>query len=172
MEPFERSTVQLMSIIRRDEEKDKTDSFPYTSTTHSTLREKKFVPLYVEDLHFLITRTGWLVTCTYEHYTFEQEKFKKDFVVMNKKARQHATSSVERDFYKLLNNSNFGIDCRDNIDNCIIEPLYDDTDEVSYIQKFVDISDDRYSDFHNSNLLKEVIIQKFNSKTLGLDKKK
>ena len=90
---------------------------------------------------------------------------------MNQKAQQHATSSVEREFYKLLNNSNFGIDCRDNIDNCIIEPLYDDTDEVSYIQKFVDISDDRYSDFHDSNLLKELIIQKFNSKISGLDKK-
>ena len=106
MEPFERSTVQLMSIIRRGEEKDKTNSFPYTSTTHSTFREKKFVALYAKDLHFLITRAGWLVTHTYEHYTLEQEKFKKDFVVMNQKAQQHATSSVERDFYKLLNNSN------------------------------------------------------------------
>ena len=106
MEPFERSTVQLMSIIRRGEEKDKTNSFPYTSTTHSTFREKKFVALYAKDLHFLITRAGWLVTRTYQHYTFKQEKFKKDFVVMNQKAQQHATSSVERDFYKLLNNSN------------------------------------------------------------------
>ena len=39
MEPFERSTVQLMSIIRRDKEKDKTNSFPYTSKTHATLTE-------------------------------------------------------------------------------------------------------------------------------------
>ena len=35
---------------------------------------------------------------------------------MNQKGRQNATSSVEKDFYKLLNNSKFGIDCRNNID--------------------------------------------------------
>ena len=40
---------------------------------------------------------------------------------MNLKARQKATSSVEKDFYKLLNSSNSGIDCRNNINNCILE---------------------------------------------------
>ena len=34
---------------------------------------------------------------------------KINFVVMNQKSRQKATSPVERDFFKLLN-SNFGID--------------------------------------------------------------
>ena len=38
---------------------------------------------------------------------------------MNQKVKQKATSSVERDFYKVLNNSNFGIDCRNNINNYI-----------------------------------------------------
>lgn len=71
----------------------------------------------MKDLHFLITRAGWLVTHIYDHYTFEQSKLKKDFVIMKQKARQTATSSVEKDFYKLLNNRNFGIDCRNNIDN-------------------------------------------------------
>ena len=100
-----------MSIAVRNEEKNKLNSFPYNSKTHSTLKEKKFVLLYAEDLHFLITRAGLRVTHIYEHYTFEQAKFKKDFVIMNPKSRQTATSSVEKDFYKLLNNSNFGIDC-------------------------------------------------------------
>ena len=36
MEPFEWSTLQLMSIVRRNEEKDKINSFPYTSKAHST----------------------------------------------------------------------------------------------------------------------------------------
>ena len=45
---------------------------------------------------------------------------------MNQKSRQEVTSSVERDSFKLLNNSNFGMDCRNNIDNCILESLYDD----------------------------------------------
>ena len=52
---------------------------------------------------------------------------------MNKKVRQTVTSSVEKDFYKLLNNSTFGIDCRNNIDDCYHEPLYNDFSEISYI---------------------------------------
>ena len=110
--------------------------------TYSTLRKKKFIPLYAEDLHFLIKRTGWLVIHIYEHYTFHQSKFKKDFVVMNQKSRQQATSSVERDSFKLLKNSNFVIDCRNNIDNYILEPLYDDLSEISYIKKFTIIFSD------------------------------
>ena len=102
----------------RNEGKDKTNSFPYNSKTHSTLKEKKYVAFYAEDLHFLITRAGWLVTHICEHFTFSQSKFKKDFVIMSQKAGQTATSSVEKDFYKLLNNSNFGIDYGKNIDNC------------------------------------------------------
>ena len=69
IDPFERSTLQLMSVIVRDEEKDKINSFAYNSGTHSTLKEKKFISLYAEDLHFLITRSGWLVTHIYAHYT-------------------------------------------------------------------------------------------------------
>ena len=125
MEPFERSTVQLMSILVSNEEKDTINSFRHTSKTHSIHQYEKCIPLYAEHLHLLIKRAGCLVTHIYEHFTFEQPKFKKSFVVMNQKARQKATSSFERGFYKLLNNSNFGIDCRNNIDNCVLEPLHD-----------------------------------------------
>ena len=125
MEPFERSTVQLMSILVSNEEKDTINSFRHTSKTHSIHQYEKCIPLYAEQLHFLIKRAGCLVTHIYEHFTFEQSKFKKSFVVMNQKAGQKATSSFERGFYKLLNNSNFGIDCRNNIDNCVLEPLHD-----------------------------------------------
>ena len=104
--------------------------------------------MYAEDLHFLITRAGWLVTYIYAHYTFEQSKFKKDFVVMNQKSRQTATSNAEKDFYKLLNNSNFGIDCRNNIGNCILEPIYDDFSEITYLKNYTTIfNDDTLRDF-------------------------
>ena len=62
MEPFEQSTLQLLSIMVRDENKEKINSFSYTSKTHSTLKEKKYIPLYAEDFNFLLTRKGWLVT--------------------------------------------------------------------------------------------------------------
>ena len=75
MEPFERPSIQLMSILVRNEEKDKINTFSYISKTHSTQGEKNFISFYAEHIHFLIKRAGWLVTYIYEHYTFEQSKF-------------------------------------------------------------------------------------------------
>ena len=83
--------------------------------------ENKFIPLYSEHLHFLVARAGGLLTKIYEHYTFEQAKHK-------------AISSVEKDFYKLLNNANFEIDCRDNIYNCVFKPIYDEIGEIGYMK--------------------------------------
>ena len=52
---------------------------------------------------------------------------------------------LERDFSELLNNSNFGNDCPNNIDNCVLEPLYDDIAGDSFIKKFKTIfNDDTY----------------------------
>ena len=58
---------------------------------------------------------------------------------MNQKSRQMTSTSVERDFFKLLNNNNFGTDCHNNIDNCTHEPLNDDIGGISYINKFTTI---------------------------------
>ena len=171
MDPDERSRLQLMNIVVRNEEKDTLNSFPCNSKTHSTLKEKKFIPMYAEHLHFLVTKAGWLVTYIYAHFTFEQSKFKKDFVVMNQKARQTATSSVEKDFYKLLNNSNFGIDRRNNIDNCYLEPVYDDFPEISYIKNFTDtFNDDTFRDFFSPCLPTEEIHSRYSSKLFALNK--
>ena len=120
---------------------------------------------------FLITRAGLLVTHIYEHFTFEQSRFKKDFVVMNQKSRQKTTTPVKKDFCKLLNNCNFGIDCRNNIDNCVLEPLFDDFEEISYLKKFTSIfNDETFRDFYSPCLLKEEIIQTFQSKIFALNK--
>ena len=90
---------------------------------------------------------------------------------MNQKARQRATSSVEKDFYKLLNNSSFGIDCRNNIDNCYLELLYDDFAEISYIKKFTIIfNDDTFRHFFSPTLLREEISQTFQAKIFALNK--
>ena len=160
-----------MIIIVRDEEKEKINSFPYSSKTHSTLKEKKFITLYAEELYFLISKAGWLVTYIYAHYTFEQSKFKKDFVIMNQICRQTASSKVEKYFYKLLNNSNYGIDCRNNIDNCHLEPVYEDVTEVSYIKNYTTIFfDESLRDFFLPDLLRQEIEQPFHGKFFALNK--
>ena len=128
-----------MSRTPRKKGKDEISALPFNSKTHATLKKKMFVNIYVEDLYFLTTRGGQRVTKIYDHYTFKQDSFKRDFIVMNKNTRKTAKSSVEKDFYKLLNNSNFGNDCRNNIGNCKLELLYDGLDEIKYIKKLTNI---------------------------------
>lgn len=146
--PYKRFTVQIMSRAQKKDGKDEIASFSFNSKTHATLKDKVFVSLYAEDIRFLVTRVGWWVTKIYEHYTFRHSKFKKDFVVMNQKACQTAKSKVEKVFYKLLNKSNFGNDCRNNIDQCSLELIYDGIGEISYLKKFRNIMQDwRYMEF-------------------------
>ena len=77
---------------------------------------------------------------------------------MNQDARKAADTKVEKDFYKLLNNSNFGYDCRKNIDNCNLELLYDGVEEVKYIKKYTDIfTDHKLKEFFTGNAPREQI---------------
>ena len=90
---------------------------------------------------------------------------------MNQKSRQQATSSVERDFFKLLSNSDFGIDCCNNIDNCILEPLYADLAEIPSIKKFTTIfSDNTFRNFFLPVHMREEIVHTFQAKIFALNK--
>ena len=88
--------------------------------------EEIVIPLYAEHLQFLLTRCGWKVTKIRGHYTFEQKKFQKDFVIMNQVSRQNAKANVEKDFFKLMNNANFGYNCCNNAGKCYVSPIYDE----------------------------------------------
>lgn len=46
IDPFEKSTVQIMSRTVKKDGKDDIDSLPFTCKTHSTLKDKLFVTLY------------------------------------------------------------------------------------------------------------------------------
>ena len=63
------------------------------------MRKKIFINIYAEDLYFLTTRAGWKVTKIYDHYTFKQDTFKPDFVVMNQNSRKVAKTKVKRFLY-------------------------------------------------------------------------
>ena len=115
------------------------------------MKKKIFIPLYTEHLHFLIKRAGLIVTKIYAHYTFEQSQFMRDYVIMNQVSRQKVMSKVEKDFYKLMSNSNFGTDCRSNSDSCNFKVASDDSDKVSYVQTFASLYMDNYKDFLSSN---------------------
>ena len=104
----------------------------------------------------MTTRAGWKATRIYEHYTFKQDTCKKDFVVMNKNARKTVKSKEEKDFYKLLNNKDFGNDCRNNIGNCKLELMYDGQEEISYIKQYTNIfTDPKFSEFFSTDILRK-----------------
>ena len=116
-------------------------------------------------MHFLTTRAGWIFTKIYDHYTFKQARFKRDFVVMNQNARKVAKAKVEKDFYKLLTYINFVYDCRNNIGNCKLELMIDGLDEISYIKKFTNIlQDSRYREFFSLDLLRQQVQAEYNIK--------
>ena len=127
--------------------------------------------IYVEDLAFYIKRAGWKVTKIHSHITFEQSRFKQRSILMNQKSRQQSRKSIEKDFYKLMNNSNFGYDCRNNLDSCKSVSIFDEFKELTYTNRYHNIFDPKVSQFVTSDLLKADVEEKYNDKLSKLDKK-
>ena len=153
----EGSAYQLLELS--DENKDKPKSHRCTVKCYATLFPKNFIPLYLEDLRLLIKRCSWKVTKIYTHFTFEQSRFKRDFVLNNQRKRQKAKTSIKKDFYKLMNNANFGWDCRDNAKNAKFQPIIDEVNEIAYIKNYYNLFDNRFSKFVNSDVLEQQVNQ-------------
>ena len=103
IDPCERSVFQLLEQFFRGEKGPK--AYRATAKAHANLFKRIFLPMYLEDLVFCIKRAGWKVTKIHSHLTFEQARFKQNFILMNQKSRQQPKNSVEKDFYKLMSNS-------------------------------------------------------------------
>ena len=69
-----------------------------------------------------------------------------------------------------MNNSNFGYDCRNNLDNCKFVPIFNEYKEIIFINRYYNIFDSKLSQFVTSDLLKADIEEKFNDKLSKLDK--
>ena len=159
----ERSAFQLLELCCEDI-KGPPKNYKISSKCHSNLLPKHCVPRHLEELKFAIARCGWKVTKLYKHYYFEQKRFKRDFILMNQKTRQEAGNKIESDFAKLLNNTNFGYDCRSNLDNYTFEPINDKTNELSFIRQYYNnLFDKDISLFINARILYEEITEKFNN---------
>ena len=106
IDPCERSVYQL---LEQYVEGTNNNPLAYRSTkkVHTTMLKKKFLPMYLEHLAFVIKRADWKVTKIHAHLTFEQKRLKEKFILMNQKSRQLSKNNIEKDFYKLMNNSKF-----------------------------------------------------------------
>ena len=88
---------------------------------------------------------------------------------MNQVPRQKAKAEVERDFYKLLNNSSFRYDCGNNADNFFLNLIYNEIKELSYTKKYENFFDQSISDFVSSEFLERQIEEEYLNKFASLD---
>ena len=95
----------------------------------------------------------------YLHFTFKQDMFKKDFVNSNQVARQNAKTDMEKNFYKLMNNSNF--------ENCFLAPVIDELEEMVYIRRHQSVFDPSVKDFFSTTFLEKQINDEFDNKSLN-----
>ena len=102
------------------------------------------------------------MTKIHAHLIFEQKRFKQELILMNQKSWQ--------DFYRLMNNSNFGYNCRNNLDNCKFVPIFDEYWELTFISRYYNLFDSKVRQFITGELLKQDIEEKFNEKLSKLDK--
>ena len=89
---------------------------------------------------------------------------------MNQKSRLESKNSVEKDFYKLINNSNFGYDSTNNLDNCKFVPIFDKYRKLTFISRNYNLFDSKVKEFITSDLIKHDTEEKFNDKLSKLDK--
>ena len=170
IEANKRSVYQLLELYSEDI-RGCPKKYKIWSKAHSNLFTKKFIPLYLEEIKFADLRCGWKVTKLYKYYYFDQERCKRNFILMNQKARQEAPDKVESDFCKLLNNANFGYDCRNNLDNCTFQPIRDEINELSFIKLYhSNLYDKDLEQFITARVLQEDINERFNNERQKLEK--
>ena len=69
-----------------------------------------------------------------------------------------------------MNNSNFGYDCRNNLDNYKFVPIFDELGEITYINRYHNVFDEKVSQFVTTDLVKKQVEEKYNDKLMTLDK--
>ena len=161
--PEKKSVYQLLELYSEDKNGNP-NKYKVSAKAHANLFPKKCIPLYLEEIKFAVLRCGWKVTKLYQHFYFDQERCKKNFILMNQKARQEAPDKVESDFCKLLNNSNFGYDCRNNLDNLTFQPIRDDLNELNFIKKYhSNLYNPSIKQFITSKVIEDDIKERYNN---------
>ena len=162
--PAEKKSVYQLLELYSEDKNGNPNKYKISAKAHANLFPKKCISRYLEEIKFAVLRCGWKVTKFYQHFYFDQERCKKNFILMNQKARQEAFHKVESDFCKLLNNSNFGYDCRNNLDNLNFQPNNDEKSELNFIKKYhSNLYDPSVKQFITSRVIADDINERYNN---------
>ena len=71
---------------------------------------------------------------------------------------------MEKDFYKLLNDSNFRYNCRNNINNCSFKPINNELEEISSLKQRQSVLVKKMDEFINCDLIEQEIENEINCK--------
>lgn len=82
---------------------------------------------------------------------------------------QRPKTFVGKDFYKLKNNSNFGYDCRNNINNCTFVLISEELYEFFYLKKYQSPVDTSTFRLVSCKLLEQEIESSFNNQITKLN---
>ena len=63
-----------------------------------------------------------------------------------------------------MSNSNFGYDCRNNLDNCQFVPIFDELKEIMYLKWYYNYFDSKVSSFVTADLIKQDVQEKYDLK--------
>ena len=135
-EAYELLVYQLLELMQKTSD-GVPKTYRCTKQSHATMFPKTFILFYLEDLSFLIKICCLRVMKIYNHYTFKQARFKRNFVLINQKSGRNAKNAIKKDFFKLMNSDNFGFDCKNNFNNVTLEPIIDEISEIFYIKKIL-----------------------------------
>ena len=69
-----------------------------------------------------------------------------------------------------MNDSNFGYDCRNNLDNCQFIPIFDEWKEVTKLKRYYNYFDQKVSKFVTADLIQQEIDEKYYDSLMKLSK--
>ena len=117
----------------RTSKRDNILNYKANEKTYTTICPKKRFPMYTDQIHFLTEKSGRKFTEVHLYYTSEHELFKKEYIFGDQRARQESVARsdhVQANFWKLVNNANFGFDCREKSQNKYLHLIYDKNAKV------------------------------------------
>ena len=69
-----------------------------------------------------------------------------------------------------MNNSDFEYDCLNNLDNCQFVSIFDELQEITYLKRYYNYLDSKFSSFVLSDLMRQEIEEKCNNSLMKFSK--